>query len=473
MSKAPAFTSTLKGLIWLYLALLLSEGALRKWIVPGLSNELLIARDPLVILIYIVALSNKRFVVNGFVMLDAFLAIMSFVGGMLSPDSTFIATLIGLRCYFLHLPLIFVMERTLDREDVFRMGRLLLWVAVPETLLVVDQFYSPQSALVNFDVGGNVGVGMPGALDRFRPSGTFSFTTGVSEFYPLALAMLLGLLISRKKLSLPVAIAAGLSILVAVPFSISRTNFLTCIIVLLTALLSMLILPKLPMLVVRCIVVAGALACILPWLGFFSEGLRVFEARWADSNSNSVKGFQTSIVERALNDIMPPTDYILNSDSLMGEGVGYGTMMAQAYLTGKRNFALGESEWPRILLEMGPILGLIFIGMRVALCGRMLIAGLLALRRDNVLPILICVDGVLLVLNGQWGQPTTLGFATFTAGLTFAAANISAETVTTPVVRARRLVRRWEPPPTRQPWQPLGSPLPEPKPRPQLTDSPP
>ena len=467
MTKAPSITSALKGLIWAYLVLLIFEGALRKWIFPGLSNVLVIVRDPVVILIYLVALSNKCFVVNGFVMVDVFLAVMSFVGGMISPDSTLIVTLIGLRCYFLHLPLIFIMERTLDREDVFRMGKLILWVSLPLTALIVDQFYSPQSAWVNLDVGGNVGLGMPGALDRFRPSGTFSFTTGVSEFYPLALAMLLGLFISRKKISLILAIAAGLGVLISIPFSISRTNFLTCAIVMVAALFSMLVLPKPPMLVMRTIVVACALAAILPWLGFLSEGMKVFKARWTDSDSDTVKGFQTSIVDRALSDVLPPMDYILNGDLLMGEGVGYGTMMAQAYLTGKRNFALGESEWPRTLLEMGPIVGLIFIGMRVALCGRMVMVSLLALRRDNVLPILICVDSFLLVLNGQWGQPTTLGFAMFTAGLTFAAANLP-DAVPTSVARVRRPAQPWRPR-SRQPWKPLGLPNPAPKTPPSLT----
>ena len=45
----------LKKLIWLYFLFLLFEGALRKWFLPGLSQGLLIIRDPIVVWIYYIA----------------------------------------------------------------------------------------------------------------------------------------------------------------------------------------------------------------------------------------------------------------------------------------------------------------------------------------------------------------------------------------------------------------------------------
>ena len=47
--------SFIKKLIWLYFILLLFEGALRKWFLPGLSQGLLIVRDPIAIWIYYTA----------------------------------------------------------------------------------------------------------------------------------------------------------------------------------------------------------------------------------------------------------------------------------------------------------------------------------------------------------------------------------------------------------------------------------
>jgi hypothetical protein len=461
MTKAAPGLRALKGLIWLYLIILIFEGALRKWVLPSLANPLLIVRDPLVMLIYVVALSNKRFPVNGFVLADVFLAMAAFIGGLLSPYSNILVALIGLRCYFLHLPLIFVMERTLNRDDVFRLGKFLLWVSVPITVLVVAQFYAPQSNWVNLDVGGGITTGMPGADNRFRPSGTFSFTTGVGEFYPLVLAILLGFLLSQRRLWLILSVAAGLSVVIAVPFSINRTNAMTCAFILVTGGVSLFFLVKPPVLVARSILVVGAIALILSQLSFFQEGVSTFSDRWTSSTGTSKEGFRDAIVYRALDDVTPPLDYIFDSDSLTGFGVGFGTSMASGLLTGQRSFSLGESEWPRLLLEMGPVLGVVFIGLRIALCGRLIMACLGALRRNNVVPILLGVEAVLLTLNSQWSQPTTLGFSTFIAGLTFAAARLPVDPATL-APPPRQIEARWSPRPS-QNWKPLGTPLPGPE----------
>ena len=45
----------IKKLIWSYFLLLLFEGALRKWFLPGLSQGLLIVRDPIAVWIYYIA----------------------------------------------------------------------------------------------------------------------------------------------------------------------------------------------------------------------------------------------------------------------------------------------------------------------------------------------------------------------------------------------------------------------------------
>ena len=57
----------IRRLIWLYFWLLLIEGALRKWVLPQLSNPLLIIRDPVVILIYVLAFHARVFPRNAWV----------------------------------------------------------------------------------------------------------------------------------------------------------------------------------------------------------------------------------------------------------------------------------------------------------------------------------------------------------------------------------------------------------------------
>src|SRR5947209_20481121 len=50
-----------RQLIWLYLWLLLIEGALRKWALPRFSNPLLLIRDPVMLGIYFYAIKAQVF----------------------------------------------------------------------------------------------------------------------------------------------------------------------------------------------------------------------------------------------------------------------------------------------------------------------------------------------------------------------------------------------------------------------------
>ena len=57
----------IRKLVWIYFILLMVEGALRKWLLKGLSEPLLIIRDPIVILIYFQAYNTGHFqIIVGF-----------------------------------------------------------------------------------------------------------------------------------------------------------------------------------------------------------------------------------------------------------------------------------------------------------------------------------------------------------------------------------------------------------------------
>ena len=58
----PARLKLLRQLLWLYFWLLIFEGALRRWLLPGLATPLLLVRDPIALLAVIWAwpLISKR-----------------------------------------------------------------------------------------------------------------------------------------------------------------------------------------------------------------------------------------------------------------------------------------------------------------------------------------------------------------------------------------------------------------------------
>src|SRR5438874_1718802 len=72
-----AMLQNIRRLIYLYLFLLIIEGALRKWIVPQFSNPLLLVRDPVVLVIYLLAWRAHIFPRNAFISSLATIGILS------------------------------------------------------------------------------------------------------------------------------------------------------------------------------------------------------------------------------------------------------------------------------------------------------------------------------------------------------------------------------------------------------------
>ena len=97
--------------------------------------------------------------------------------------------------------------------------------------------------------------------------------------------------------------------------------------------------------------------------------------------------------------------------------LGVGTSGGASFLTGEATFLLAENEWSRILSKSGPILGLAFVLWRSALVLKVGWFSLQQVRAGNTLPLLLFGAGVFTLLQGPFGQPTSLGFAVVFAGL--------------------------------------------------------
>src|SRR2546423_1330834 len=87
--------------IWVYLFLLLFEGALRKWILPSYSNHLLFVREPVVIAIYIWAVRAGVFPRHRMCLLLLLLGGISVVIGGFTNSRYPLITLYGLKANFL------------------------------------------------------------------------------------------------------------------------------------------------------------------------------------------------------------------------------------------------------------------------------------------------------------------------------------------------------------------------------------
>ena len=409
---------TIRLLIWLYFWLLLWEGALRKWIFPSLSTPLLIARDPVLILIYMVALAKGIFPFNRFVLLTFGLAALSLGASLLVFDRLGII-LYGLRTNFLHLPLIFLMPKILNREDVDQIRRWLLFLSLPMTLLVVWQFASPQGAWINAAAGGELGGQMIASEGRIRPAGIFSFVTGMVSFLSVVAAFLLGGFLDRDKRPNWLHTITIPCLLLSLVLSGSRSAIVGVTIIVVAVIF---ICARQVSRVSRVVppAIAGYLFFVaLCYLPLFREGLEVHAERFRAGG-----GVERGIVGRYLGDLGESIDTAVGTPWL-GHGLGIGTNAGAALLTGSRTFLLGESEWSRVVAESGPVLGYAYILLRVAIFAYLLRVAWEAANRGQATPLLLVAASGVDMISGQFGQPSTLGFAVFTSGLALASANSS------------------------------------------------
>ncbi len=405
-----------RRLVWLYFWLLLFEGALRKWFLPGYSNPLLLIRDPVVLLIYLLAASRRQFPLNGFIGYSAILAVLLFISALLWGHGNLLVALFGLRANFLHLPLIFIIPRIFSQDDVRAFGKALLWVSLPMAALIILQFMLPARHILNIAVGGTY-TQMQASLDHVRPAATFSFVIGATAFLSLQCAFIASAFFEKSSRFLRTL--SFIALLFALACSLSRSSVVACLLVLAGAVLVFFLNPsrvKRGLLFISSVVLLGLLASLTP---LFQWGSSLMAARFdeADTMGTPTMG----IAERIYSELMEPFR-ILSDVSFTGAGTGAGTNVGTSLLVGQRVFALGEVEWTRLLRESGLILGVALIGLRVALCFYLLYWSYRALKQQgNATPWLLCAAILPWVFSGGWGQPTILGFASLGAGFILAA----------------------------------------------------
>jgi hypothetical protein len=409
------YRDTQRRLVWLYFWLLLFEGALRKWFAPGLSNVLLLVRDPVVIAIYALALRHRVFPASGLVFWTLVLAVACFFGSFAGVGNLAV-TIYGLHADFLHLPLIFLLPRILQSGDIRKMGLVLLILLPPMALLAAKQFRAGPTSPWNFGAGALVGGQLFAAVGKVRASGTFSFATGLATYLALTTAFLLNDLLGDRTYPRWLILAAVPSLALALGVSGSRVAVLSvtivCGLALYVAFRRPTRIPGAARFVLLAVMAVTALAWLVP---VFNEGLAVHRQRFESGG-----GVRDGILVRYGQGFVAGAR-AASQAPVLGVGLGIGTNVGVNLLSGHREFFLGEGEWERVILESGPLLGLSFIGLRVAILLAVAGAALKVCRTGVILPLLLVGVGALDLITGQFGQPTTLGFAVFTIGLALAA----------------------------------------------------
>lgn len=412
-------------LLWTYFWLLIFEGALRKWVVPELSNVLLVVRDPVAIaaiwagLPFLMRNSVKKWVLSIYT-----IGGLAFLLAVLAGHRDVIIAAYGTRILWLHFPLIFLFGTVFSHEEVWKFAKMVLWLAIPMVVLMGLQYSLPQSHPVNVAPGGEGSMSISGVLDRYRPPGVFSHSTGMGNFWGLAGGMLMGWLLSGPR-PLPVWIwFSAASAVLALPISITRSIVFYYGLIFMFGLAGCLLAGR----AVKNLLIGLLILCVVGLgvsrLEIFRDATETFQMRWEGAkNFEGEEEGLAGVLKKRVGGIFIAAFEGLGRVEVFGAGIGLGTNVGAMRKTGEKGFLLAEGSWSVILSELGPVLGVGLIFWRVGLGLKLLSMSVSAARRGNLLPIVLAGMSIQAVVLAQTSQPTLLGFLVVLAGLTIAACN--------------------------------------------------
>ena len=408
----------IRKLIWVYFLLLLFEGALRKWFLPGLSQGLLIVRDPIAIWIYYLAYAQGIFPLgNKYLQRLLQWTMVSILLSFLINQAHPFTIAYGARTNLLHIPLIFIMGRVLKWKDVINFGKAFLWLALPMTWVVAEQFQSDRMDILNVASGGT-GHQLMTSGDKVRASGTFTFVSGIVFYYCFTVAFIIyGFLQKNTFHKLLLYLGTGATFLAMVTAG-SRAVIAESLQVLACfGFLAYFRPQEFGKIAATVFGFSGIALLLYTQLDLFKEGLDFLSLRFEEAAN--IEGTPTEAYFKRYWDIISSPYHYAQFTDFWGNGLGTATR-AGSMLAGK--FGHAEISWSRPVIENGLLVGSFFLIWRIWITKDLLKICINCIKKDSYLPIFLFGAAGPVILFSPLGQPTNLGFAAFGSGLCLAAA---------------------------------------------------
>jgi hypothetical protein len=450
----------LVALVMFIYLLLIFEGAVRKWMFPSLGQWLFFVRDPFVLMAYVLALRHG-FVPkeNGFMLAGIAFGLLALLlvgaqtvsqGG--SAGGTLLAVY-GWRNYFFYIPLAFVIGEAFERPDIERVVRWTLILAVPTAVLMFLQFVAPLDSPINVGIGADKSLqfhGLDVDSEHTRPMGFFTSDIGEKEFAVSALAMTFSLWLlpaARRFVRFWLLLPLTCAVLACLAVSGSRGAIVHSGILLIAAITCAFVLrgaSSSARAVIWPSVIAVLAVVLYPIL--FPDAAEAFVARWTRAAAVESHAFGSfGIFGRALYSFIDFFN-LMGHTPLVGYGLGVAgnaRLILGIEIEGLTGWA--ETDWARHIVDLGPVVGVVFIVYRIAFAGWLGLRCVGGARRTNdPMPLLLfAFVGVELLYGLMTGHGSVNGYVWLFTGFCLAAAKPSfastaAEDVRAPLVSQPR-----------------------------------
>lgn len=399
--------------LFLYIFLLVFEGALRKWVLPSMSSALVLARDPLVL--YLVFYGLKQgWLRNAYVHIAFIVSFISLIVA-LAKGIHWGVIYYGLHSFLLYFPCIFVIPHILSAKDIYRVGAAFLLISIPMCVLVFIQYASPKDAWVNIGVGGEGSSTYAGVGSFIRPAGVFSFIVGLVAFQGVVGLFLSWFLFdhkSRVKSGIPfwlLLIVLG-GYIAMVPLSLSRTNVFQSAFIFFVGGLPAL--KKQKAISNLFLLLAVSVVAYIVY-NRFAESFDILFLRFDEASNVEGNVIEGTLGSRLLGSLLQVFEV---ETSFWGYGIGTATTIAIS----KYGYPLvywQDAELPRQVYESGLLLGVVYILLRVVLAVQLMAKAVRLQLQKNSVAYFFMPSVVFFLVFGQWGNSAIQGFTTLSLGI--------------------------------------------------------
>ena len=251
---------------------------------------------------------------------------------------------------------------------------------------------------------------------RIRPPAIFSFISGPIHYFTLCAAFIVAGFLRKESFPRWLVSVGLVSTLAAMSVSASRSLVVGVIIVAVVGGLASLLTGKNIGGVIGFGIVLLAAGAFLSKFAILREGRAAFDERWTYKEDSGGSGGRL-LADRYGHGFTSAFDWA-GRVPLFGLGVGSTSNLAVAT---KGSLVDVEGEWERVVYEIGPLTGFLYLAFRAALSLRLIVAGLMALRAGNYLCLLFASACAAEILSGNVRQVTTYGYTCVCCGLCLAA----------------------------------------------------
>jgi len=428
--------------VFLIYLLLILEGAIRKWLMPGLGEFIFFIRVPVTLWLYLFVWRRGvwprpyKFLVFGLSIAIVGLLLIPFqmiVGGY-SAQHLILAGY-GWINYFFYIPLVFIIAEHLHLSDLQRLIKITLLLAIIATPLAVLQLFSPANSSIvqGFGTGPMnqfVGLGF-GYANKARPMGFFTSSVGQQMFISSTLCFVIAVWIVptfRKNISALLRYGSTIAVMILIGVSLQRGALVHAGIVLVFTLLGGVLAFRRSMFLKSVIypfvfVVLG-LTIVTVW---FPSAYEMFMVRLGFMESSYIMPTSLGLFDRIIHELtrfvliiehVPITGYLLGMGGNASSQLSW-VDLPEIWTSWDGSHGFAEDGLSRNIVELGPVIGFIFIYYRYSFFLSLFNKALFMARNGSPFPMmLIGFLGPLLLTMQMTGHGTIIGYAWMFIGFT-------------------------------------------------------